>query len=388
MAVAKLKRILEAGRRARVLVVDDSTVVRRLITMALQGDPCLEVVGTATNGKEALEQLAKLAPDVVTLDIEMPEMDGLEALRHIRKLSPQIRVVMLSTLTERGAAVTLEALALGADDYTTKQVDGRSVEESTAKLRAELCPKIRQFFSFPAPNSANGSVSPPARSTNTSTEPTLISRSQRPSKTIPQVVAIGISTGGPSALASIIPEVPEDFRLPILIVQHMPALFTKLLCERLQERSQLRVCEAAHGDVVRPGLILVAPGDYHMRVELVSGERHPRIALDQGPPQNSCRPAVDVLFESVANVYGGSALAAVLTGMGHDGLRGARLLKSAGAVVIAQDEKTSAVWGMPRALAEAKIADAILPLNEIIPYIVSSCQRLTTRFELRPQETL
>ena len=167
----------------------------------------------------------------------------------------------------------------------------------------------------------------------------------------------------------------------------MPALFTKLLCERLQERSQLRICEAAHGDVVRPGLILVAPGDYHMRVELISGERHPRIALDQGPPQNSCRPAVDVLFESVASVYGGSALAAVLTGMGHDGLRGARLLKSAGAAIIAQDEETSAVWGMPRALAEAKIADAVLPLNEIIPYIVSSCQRFITRDEPRTQET-
>jgi two-component system chemotaxis response regulator CheB len=387
MAVAKLKRILEAGRRARILVVDDSTVIRRLVTMALEGDPCLEVVGTATNGKEALEQLTKLTPDVVTLDIEMPEMDGLEALRHIRKLSPQVRVVMLSTLTERGAAITLEALALGADDYMTKQVEGRSVEESTAKLRADLCPKVRQFFSFPAPNGGNGLAPELVRSTPALADASLMPRVPRLWKHVPRVVAIGISTGGPTALASIIPQIPRDFGLPVLIVQHMPALFTKLLCERLQERSQLRICEAAHGDVVRPGLILVAPGDYHMRVELISGERHPRIALDQGPPQNSCRPAVDVLFESVASVYGGSALAAVLTGMGHDGLRGARLLKSAGAAIIAQDEETSAVWGMPRALAEAKIADAVLPLNEIIPYIVSSCQRFITRDEPRTQET-
>jgi two-component system chemotaxis response regulator CheB len=369
MAIAKLKQILAAGRRARVLIVDDSSVMRRLVALALQTDPCLEVIGTAQNGKEALERISKLTPDVVTMDIEMPEMDGLEALRQIRQLSPNVRVVMLSTLTERGASATLEALTLGADDYVNKTSDGRSIDESTARLRAELVPKIKQFFSFPQTNA----------------EPTLASVTRSPrivskpragwSYQTRQVVAIGISTGGPTALAAILPTIPADFKLPVLIVQHMPPLFTKSLCERLQQRTLLPVREAIHQEIVKPGVILVAPGDYHMRVQIMGCEQQPRISLDQSPAQNSCRPAVDALFESVADVYGGAAVAAILTGMGHDGLRGARLLKSFGARILAQDEATSAVWGMPRAIVEAKLADAVLPLDEIVPQILRSCSQ-------------
>jgi two-component system chemotaxis response regulator CheB len=386
MAGAKSKRILEAGRRARILVVDDSIVMRRLVTLALETDPWLEVVGTAQNGKEALERLTKLSPDVVTMDIEMPEMDGMEALKRMRQLAPQVRVVILSRHTERGASATLEALAMGADDYVTKVGGGKSVEDSTANLRAELAPKIRQFFSFSGNVEPRPAAAPkaelPSPPSHVKTESLF-----RAATFIPRIVVIGISTGGPTALARIVPQIPADFRLPILVVQHMPALFTKLLCERLQERTRIAVREASDGEVLQAGSILVAPGDYHMRVELLSGERQPRIALDQGPPENSCRPAVDVLFESVAKLYGGAVIAAILTGMGQDGLRGAKLLRNAGATILAQDEETSAVWGMPRAIAEAKIADAVLPLDEIVPRILKHSQRPASRDELRLQET-
>jgi two-component system chemotaxis response regulator CheB len=395
MPGSKSKRILEAGRRARVLVVDDSLMMRRLVTLALESEPWLEIVGTAQNGREALERVTKLAPDVVTMDIEMPEMDGMEALRHLRQMSPMVRVVILSKHTERGASATLEALALGADDYVTKMGPGKSVEDSTIRLRAELAPKIKQFFAFPgefeprapvlAPVPVPGlaAPAPAAAAVPAKKMDPLV----RPAGHTPRIVVIGISTGGPTALARIMPQIPGDFGLPILIVQHMPALFTKLLCERLQERSKISVREAVEGEAVKPGSILVAPGDYHMRVELPGGSRQPRITLDQGPMENSCRPAVDCLFESVSKVYGGATIAAVLTGMGQDGLRGAKLLRNSGATIFAQDEETSAVWGMPRAIAEAKIADAVLPLDEIIPQILRSCQRRMSRDELRLQET-
>jgi two-component system chemotaxis response regulator CheB len=345
-----------------VLVVDDSVVIRRLVSQALAEDPAIEVVATAANGRIALQRIPQANPDVVTLDIEMPEMDGLETLRRIRQDYPTLRVIMFSTLTQRGATATIDALMLGADDYVTKAANVGKLNESLAALRNELVPRINQFFI------RNDGSAPPVRPAGVKPAaprpPVLAFRPL----SLPKVVAIGVSTGGPTALSTIVPQFPEQFQLPILIVQHMPPLFTRLLADRLQKQTSLAVVEAAEGDVVEPGRIYIAPGDHHMRVRR-QGDRVV-IGLDQSPPENSCRPAVDVMFRSVEEVYGGQVVSVILTGMGQDGLRGVELLKAAGARVIVQDEASSVVWGMPGAIARANLADAIVAIGDIVPEIL------------------
>ncbi|MBZ5672727.1 MAG: chemotaxis response regulator protein-glutamate methylesterase [Acidobacteriia bacterium] len=365
------KKIIRRGSRIRVLVVDDSVVIRRLVTHALEADPSLEVVGSAPNGAIGLARIPQLNPDVITLDIEMPEVDGLEMLRRLRPAYPDLRVIMFSTLTERGAASTMEALSLGADDYVTKASNEGSLDRSLTTLRSELIPKIKQFFSLEQDHAA---PSPVATAATVRSQP-VVPNTFRPSFA-PEVVAIGISTGGPTALGAIIPTIPSDFPLPILIVQHMPPVFTRLLAERLQAATKLKVEEATEGAVVEPGKVLIAPGNYHMRL---SKKRLAKtVTLDQGPPENSCRPAVDVMFRSVEEVYGGSVIAAVLTGMGYDGLRGAEILKAHGAWIIAQDEASSVVWGMPGAVVNAGLADSVVPLDGVIPEILRRTGRATT----------
>lgn len=359
------KRLLQQGERIRVLVVDDSVVIRRLVTHALEEDPALDVVGAASNGAIALQRIPQFNPDVLTLDIEMPEMNGLEMLRRVRRDYPQLRVIMFSTLTERGAAVTLEALSLGADDYVTKASNAGSLDHSMLSLRQELIPKIKQFF-HPPGVSRVATRPGPACVPATPARPGL--STLQSAKVRPKVIVIGVSTGGPTALGAILPELPAGFPLPVLVVQHMPPLFTRLLAERLQSACALTVAEANQGDRVEAGKILIAPGDFHLKVATRSGGVH--VSLDQSPPQNSCRPAVDALFASVGAVYGGAVVAVVLTGMGQDGLRGAEILRAQGASVLAQDEASSVVWGMPGAVVNAGLADHVLPLAQVVPEIL------------------
>ncbi len=359
-------RLLHPGERVRVMVVDDSVVIRRLVSQALENEPMLEVVGTASNGAIGLQRIPQLNPDVITLDIEMPDMDGIEMLRRVRREYPKMRIIMFSTLTERGGAKTLEALTLGADDYVAKVSNEGSLDRSMIRLREEMIPKIKQFFRQPTEDQAQSrraATYPPL------TPPiTLYSSAVQHDTLQPKVVVVGVSTGGPTALGEILPKIPAGFPLPILVVQHMPPLFTRLLAERLNSTCHLPVCEAYQGCKVEPGKILIAPGDFHMK--LAKDGTAISVCLDQSPRQNSCRPAVDALFISAGEVYGGAILAVILTGMGQDGFRGVEILKARGARILAQDQTSSVVWGMPGAVVNGGLADRVLPLNEIVPEIL------------------
>ena len=350
-------KTLAQGTKIRALVVDDSVSVRSIVTRVLSEDPSVEVVGTAANGAIGLARLGQLSPHVITLDIEMPEMNGLEMLREVRRTHPDVIVIMISTLTAPGALATIDALLLGANDYVTKPSNCGSLENSIQALREELLPKIKQFFTMSAP-------ARPVR-----TETPLIKRASGVSGPHRRdVLAIGVSTGGPNALSTLVPMFPVPFSYPVLIVQHMPPLFTRLLAERLQSNTKLRVEEATQGSAVEAGKILIAPGGSHMRVKKTA--QGAAIVLDQSAPQNSCRPSVDVLFESVNEVYGQASIAAILTGMGQDGLRGVEMLKASGAHIVAQDEATSVVWGMPGFVVKAGLADAVVPLDRVVPEIL------------------
>jgi two-component system chemotaxis response regulator CheB len=340
-------------RKIRVLIVDDSVVIRRLLTDILSQDPEIEVAGTAPNGKIALAKLPQINPDLVTLDIEMPELDGLSTLPELRKAYPKLPVIMFSTLTERGAVATLEALARGASDYVAKPANVGSVAAGMESVRTQLLPRIKSLCPF------NQSAACPVTSV-----PRLVV--PRPANRLPQrveVLVIGSSTGGPQALTAVLKNLPETFPVPIVVVQHMPPVFTRHLANRLNQECALDVQEACGGLVLRPGQVLIAPGDHHL--ELCRQGAVIKTVITQGPPENSCRPAVDVLFRSAAKLYGPGCLAVVLTGMGQDGLRGAEQIVGAGGKVWAQDEATSVVWGMPRAVAQAGFAESVLPLSSV-----------------------
>jgi len=341
--------------KIRVLVVDDSVVVRRVISDALAGDPDVVVAGSAPSGRIALAKIPQVNPDLITLDIEMPELDGLQTLVALRKDYPRLPVIMFSTLTRRGATATLDALAAGASDYVTKPT-GLAGPAVPAFIRAELLPRIKALVARPRP--AVRSAAPPA--------PRGVPAPRRPGRPI-EVLAIGVSTGGPNALADLLPTLPETFPVPVLIVQHMPPMFTRLLAERLDSQCALHVVEAQAGDLLEPGGVWIAPGDNHMVVRREG--LTVRIATHQGPHENSCRPSVDVLFRSVGEVYGDGVLAIVLTGMGQDGLLGCERLHEAGARILVQDEATSVVWGMPGFVANAGLAEAVLPLDALGPAI-------------------
>ncbi len=343
--------------KIRVLIVDDSVVIRRILTDELSKDPDIEVVGSAATGKIALAKLVQTPPDVVTMDIEMPEMDGLTAVSEIRKTHTTLPIIMFSTLSQRAAKETLEALSRGANDYVTKPSNVGSVTEAMKQVREELIPKIKRLVR-PQAVTPRTIVSTSPRPTSSVATPGV---SKKPFRV--DILAIGVSTGGPNALAEVMPYIPKDCPVPIVIVQHMPPVFTKCLAERLSLKSQIPVHEGQPGDVLIPGHAWIAPGDFHMVVE----RQGTKIVLgtNQDPPENSCRPAVDVMFRSVAKVYGHAVLAVVLTGMGQDGMRGVEVIREAGGYVMAQDEATSVVWGMPGAVVHAGFAHAVLPLPQV-----------------------
>ncbi len=335
----------------RTLIVDDAVVMRRMITQALEGAPDIEVAGTAANGLIALQKIKQVNPDIVTLDIEMPEMDGLQTLKEIRKEYPDLPVIMFSTLTEKGAVVTVEALSNGATDYVTKPANVGNITEGIHRLQEQLIPRIRATCKRSAPE-------PPARQTQpVPARPGRITKATRP-----EIICLGCSTGGPNALAAIFENLNHPLEIPIVIVQHMPPKFTGYLAERLDKKSPLRFFEATENMKVEPGCAYIAPGGFHMTVSKdVIGTR---LHLNEDPPENSCRPAVDVLFRSVARHYGNSAVGIVLTGMGYDGKVGCEHLREKGAEIIVQDAETSVVWGMPGAVSQAGLADRTLPLDK------------------------
>lgn len=336
-------------RKIRVLVVDDSIVIRRLLSEALSSDPEIELAGTAPNGRIALAKLPQLNPDLVTLDIEMPELDGLGTLPELRKNFPKLPVIMFSTLTARGAIATLDSLARGATDYVTKPANVGSVGAGIQSVKEQLIPKIKALCSLPTPSkpATANIVCPPV--------------SKGPQRC--EVIVIGSSTGGPQALAAVLGALPADLPVPIIVVQHMPPVFTNHLANRLNQECPLEVREAHDGDLVEPGQVLIAPGNLHLQLQRVGAQV--RVSTNQLPPENSCRPAVDVLFRSAAEIYGNRALGVILTGMGQDGLRGARELVSQGSSIFAQNEESCVVWGMPRAVVEAGLANRVLPLEKI-----------------------
>lgn len=428
----------------RVLVVEDSVVQRKIIQMALEGQPGIEVVGHAENGKVALERIGEGDVDVLTLDLEMPVMGGLEVLERLRSTRPTVGAIVVSALSQQGARLTLEAMRLGAFDLITKPNAGGDLPATIERIEQQLLPRVLACGEFvegrrrrganrpaaprrarpgalPQPLPGSEDEAPPApRPSSEATEeardrtrpggeeppaplpssprtapneerrarrpareakepaPALPSQSaprrRRPRATAPpELVVIGSSTGGPTALDVLFSNLPADLGVPVLVVQHMPPVFTRTLAESLDRKSALHVMEASEGQAVLPGEALIAPGGQQMRVErsLTEGLR---VRLTDDPPERSCRPSVDYLFRSASEVTGARTVAAVLTGMGDDGTRGSRLLQPLGARIIAQDEETCVVFGMPRLLVTEEIADTVLPLEEIAAAIVAACR--------------
>jgi two-component system chemotaxis response regulator CheB len=355
----------------RILLADDAVTLRRIMGDVLATDPELKVCLAAKNGREAVTCYPELQPDVVLLDVEMPVMDGIEAAAAIRALDSRVPIIMFSTLTSNGAEATLDALTNGATDYIQKPTNCGHLTEVLGYLQRELIPKIKQWGRW-FQGHRRRVARPVAESPGALRAATSESPAPR-ARPVIEMAAIGVSTGGPNALAELLKGIPAGFPVPILIVQHMPVMFTRLLAERLDQLCPLTVREAVEGTLVHQGDVWIAPGDYHMELQRVG--RSLRLHMHQAPPENSCRPSVDVLFRSVASLYRDQALATILTGMGHDGRQGCHRIKELGGQVLAQDEASSVVWGMPGAVVKAGLADRVLPLNQI----AAEMTRLTRR---------
>ncbi len=349
--------------KIRVLIVDDSAFVRVMLSEIIARDPELELAGAAAGGRAALDQLSEIKPDVIVLDVEMPEMSGVETVSAIRARSPRLPVIMFSSYTEEGATVTIEALARGAADYVTKPTNVATPEEAVAAVRAQLLPKIKALAQrgrhFPMPTPAQPSQD----------DSGVIHPSPPPAI---QLVCIAASTGGPNALETVLAPLPAGFPAALLIVQHMPPVFTQHLAQRLASRCAIRVREAVSGEPLQAGIALVAPGDHHLLVR--NRGQAALVMTTRDPPENSCRPAADVLLRSAASAFGRHVLAVVLTGMGQDGLKGCEALCLAGGKIVVQDEASSVVWGMPGAVARAGLASKVVPLEKLTAEMVRRVQ--------------
>lgn len=372
--------------KIKVLIVDDSAVMRKIISSALLKEPSIEIVGYASNGIQAIDNVRTLNPDVVTLDIEMPEMDGLSALKEIRKENKRLPIVMFSTLTHKGAQAAVMALTAGASDYVGKPTTSAgSIEGAFKVLESELIPKIIGLAKRSRLRNAQVSQKPSSAQAvlikknelgtiNTVTSTKAPNKLLVPNKPI-SAVCIGVSTGGPMALMQVFSQIQNPLPVPIFIVQHMPPNFTNLLAARLCTAGVTTVKEAKEGDIAEPGNAYIAPGGFHM----VLASMGPQVVmhLNTNPPENSCRPAVDVLFRSASDIYGGNLLSVVLTGMGYDGLKGCQYIKARGGQVIAQDEESSVVWGMPGAIAEHNLAEVLLPIDRIADEIIFRTRKIS-----------
>jgi two-component system chemotaxis response regulator CheB len=353
--------------KIRVLLVDDSLVIRRALRECLRADPEIEVVGVAETGLRALEQIKALKPDVVTLDIEMPDMDGLETLRTLRANGSELPVIIFSKHTSHGATITMEALELGASDVVAKPVAHGGKGSPCEIVKRQLRSRIRALG-----RKNRRVLTPRPTQPLENAQATRIFQVSRPL----EAVAISISTGGPSALIDVVTRLSPELCIPIFITQHMPPGFTRYLAERLAAKGPLKAVEAADGMPVESGTIYIAPGDFHMQVSVVSQQAI--VALSQAPHENSCRPSADVMLRSLAHVYGDQLLSIVMTGMGQDGRNGCEYVKGFGGVIIAQDEASSLVWGMPRSVIAANLHDAVVPLDSIANLINRNCKRKTT----------
>jgi two-component system chemotaxis response regulator CheB len=363
------------------MVVDDAVVVRGLLARWVEAEAGLQIVGSMRSGREAIEQLERTNPDVVILDVDMPDTDGITALPRLLKKKRDLVVIMASTLTRRNAEISLRALSLGAADYIPKPQSTREITTSTS-FRRELIDKIRALGSrrkriaptIPSRVTARAGGHPEEPALRRVASPSLAPQEHAALKlrplpsTVPRVLLVGASTGGPQALHRFLGELNSVIdQAPVLVVQHMPPTFTTILAEHLARSVGRPAREAVDGEEVRSGQIYIAPGGCHMRVTRRNGT--PTVALDDGPLVNFCKPAVDPLFDSAAEIWGGKNLAVVLTGMGCDGTRGAATLVEAGGAVIAQDEDSSVVWGMPGSVANAGLCSAVLPLDQLAPQI-------------------
>ncbi|MBF0120860.1 MAG: chemotaxis response regulator protein-glutamate methylesterase [Desulfobacterales bacterium] len=389
---------MSSSNSLKVVVVDDTILYRKIVSDVLAEIPNVEVVGTANNGKIALSKIASLKPDVVTLDIEMPVMSGLEVLAHIQKEFPEVHALVLSTLTQQGSEMTIRALELGAFDFIPKPQSG-TMNENKQAVKDALVPMLKAIVRRREIKTILKSKQPPkkdtpltkdqiiqltktgtiSKATHTSSPPEdITARMQKLSKqphTKSEIVAIGISTGGPNALAKMMPMIPGDIGVPILIVQHMPPVFTQSLAKSLSTKCKVLVKEAVDGEILAPNVAFIAPGGKQMKIVASSDGKNRIIRITDDPPENSCKPSADYLFRSVANYYVGRATGVIMTGMGSDGLNGLKLMNRNGAFIIAQDEATCTVFGMPKEPIEAGIVNVVSPLDQIAIEIIKTVKK-------------